>query len=65
MSAIPDRSPASPGPQLQAVEEECSALSNAPALWKQLNDGLAKQNPLNFALDEEVSSTGFRMGFES
>jgi photosystem II stability/assembly factor-like uncharacterized protein len=45
-------------PQLQAVEEECSALNKALALWKELNDGLAKQNPLNLPVDTEVSSAG-------
>jgi photosystem II stability/assembly factor-like uncharacterized protein len=45
-------------PQLQAVEEECSALTKALTLWKQLNDELAKQNPLNLPVDTEVPSTG-------
>ncbi|MGP8251903.1 MAG: VPS10 domain-containing protein [Terracidiphilus sp.] len=45
-------------PQLQAVEEQCSALTNVLALWKHLNDGLAKQNPLNLPVDREVPSTG-------
>lgn len=44
-------------PQLQAVEDECSALTKALALWKQLNDGLAKENPLNLPVDTEVAST--------
>jgi len=46
------------GPQLQAVEEECSALTKALALWKQLNDGLAKGNPLNLPVDTEEPSIG-------
>ena len=45
-------------PQLQAVEEECGALSKALALWKELNEGLAKQNPLNLPVDTGVPSTG-------
>ena len=45
-------------PQVQAVEEQCSALTKVLALWKQLNDGLAKQNPLNLPVDNAVSSTG-------
>ncbi len=45
-------------PQLQAIDEECSALAKALALWKDLNIGLAKQNPLNLPVDAEVSSTG-------
>ncbi len=45
-------------PQLQAIEEECGALTKSLALWKQLNDGLAKQNPLNLPVDTEVPSTG-------
>jgi hypothetical protein len=45
-------------PQLQAVEEQCSALTNVLVHWKQLNDGLAKQNPLNLPVDTKVSSTG-------
>jgi len=45
-------------PQLRAVEEECSALTNALVLWKQLNEGLAKQNPLNLPVGSEVSSIG-------
>ena len=45
-------------PQLQAIDEECSALVKALALWKELNDGLAKQNPLNLPVDTAVPSTG-------
>ncbi len=45
-------------PQLQAVDEECSALTKALALWKELNDGLAKQNPLNLPVDTAVPITG-------
>ena len=45
-------------PQLQAVEEECSALTKALSLWKKLNDELAKQNPLNLPVDLEVPSGG-------
>lgn len=45
-------------PQLQAVEEECTALNDVLALWKQLNDGLAKQNPLNLPVERDVSSAG-------
>ena len=45
-------------PQLQAVEEQCRALTNVLALWKQLNDELAKQNRLNLPVDRDVSSTG-------
>ncbi len=45
-------------PQVQAAEEQCTALTNVLALWKQLNDGLAKQNPLNLPVDGQVSSTG-------
>lgn len=45
-------------PQAQAAEEECSALTKALALWKQLNDGLAQQNPLHLPVDTEVSATG-------
>jgi len=51
-----DQRPSSP--QLQAVEEECSALTKALTLWKQLNDELVKQNPLNLPVDTEVPSTG-------
>jgi hypothetical protein len=43
---------------LRAIEEQCRALTNVLALWKQLNDELAKQNPLNLPVDREVSSTG-------
>jgi hypothetical protein len=28
------------------------------ALWKELNDGLAKQNPLNLPVDTAVPITG-------
>jgi photosystem II stability/assembly factor-like uncharacterized protein len=45
-------------PQLQAVEEQCTALTSVLALWKQLNDGLAKQNPLNLPVDSKVPSAG-------
>jgi photosystem II stability/assembly factor-like uncharacterized protein len=45
-------------PQVQALEEQCNALDNVLALWKQLNDGLAKQNPLNLPIDNDVSSVG-------
>lgn len=44
--------------QLQAVEEECSALTKALFLWKELNDGLAKQNLLNLPVDTKVPSIG-------
>ena len=45
-------------PQVQAVEEECSALAKALALWKELNSGLAKQNPMNLPVDTEESANG-------
>jgi hypothetical protein len=46
------------GPQMQAVEEECGALTKTLALWKQLNDGLAQQNPLRLPVDTTVAATG-------
>lgn len=45
-------------PQMQAIEEECSALSRVLTLWKGLNEGLAKQNPLNLPVDREAPSDG-------
>ena len=45
-------------PQLQAVEEQCSALEKVLGQWKQLNVGLAKQNPLNLPVDKDVPSIG-------
>ena len=45
-------------PQLRAIDEECSAFAKVLARWKELTDGLAKQNPMNLPVDSEVSSTG-------
>ncbi len=45
-------------PQMQAIDEECGALTKVLALWKELNDGLAKQNPLNLPVDAAVPATG-------
>ena len=45
-------------PQMQAIEEQCSALTKALALWKALNDGLAKANPLNLPVYTEAPSHG-------
>ena len=45
-------------PQIQAVDQECNALDKVLALWKQLNDGLAKENPLNLPIHEQVPSMG-------
>jgi hypothetical protein len=45
-------------PQMQAIEEQCSTLTKALALWKELNDGLAKENPLNLPVDTEARSDG-------
>ncbi len=45
-------------PQVEAVAEECGALAKALVLWKELNESLAKQNPLHLPVVTEVSASG-------
>ena len=41
-------------PQLQAVDAECNALSKNIALWKDFNDQLKRQNPLNLPIASAI-----------
>ena len=40
-------------PQVQAVNETCDALLKVMNLWKELNESLQKQNPLNLPVSPE------------
>ncbi len=44
--------------QLEAVKQKCESLGKALALWKSLNDGLSKQNPLNLPLATGIPAAG-------
>lgn len=45
-------------PQIQAVNETCEALVKAMNLWKEFNENLRKQNPLNLPIDTDPQAEG-------
>jgi hypothetical protein len=42
-------------PQIQAVNEECGALTKTLTLWKVLNESLQNNNPMNLPVASTVS----------
>jgi len=45
-------------PQIQAVNEQCEALTKATDLWRALNENLATQNPLGLPVHRALPTAG-------
>ena len=45
-------------PQIQAVNEQCDALTKATDLWRVLNENLATQNPLDLPVHRALPTAG-------